>query len=220
MSTTTSLHHDLDLTPEDRAALNAKVREAAENPKPSSGPEAPWARLDTANGGRFVCVRCGVSYRPTYPCPISVISAAMLAFHEDHVGCQPHPEGDMCVFCDGRGHVMRSCLDAKVLTKDEWWRCKDTGTSSKTIWLMMTGRFHQHQSEPTGAPHDPDDFGRCYRLLKRFPEWRVQIVDMGFVPGWEKLAENWGELEALYEEELPSGKCAKLYARMRELSGE
>lgn len=34
---------------------------------------------------------------------------------------------------------------------------------------------------------------------------------------WEVLAAHWDELEALYREELPTGRAPKLYDRMQEL---
>ena len=70
------------------------------------------------------------------------------------------------------------------------------------------------------APHDPDDFGRCHRLLQAFPEWRSRLDEMRAHPGWGPLVDAWSELEALYAEEIQSGKAPKLYARMCALRGE
>jgi hypothetical protein len=68
-----------------------------------------------------------------------------------------------------------------------------------------------------GPPSDSSDFGRCYRLLELFPEWRPMIKKMsrkGRV--WKNLVDNWDELERLYIKELPSGNAPKLYAKMKE----
>lgn len=103
----------------------------------------------------------------------------------------------------------------------EWMMGPDTGISSKTICAVMTG------CDTTGiwcdVPHDPADFGRCYRLLKSFPEWRgfmYQVAER--FKEWGPLVAAWDELTALYEEELPTGKgkAPKLYARMQTLIDE
>ena len=54
-----------------------------------------------------------------------------------------------------------------------WLAKGDTGLSSETIALRMCGI-------PNGRygicyPHDGDDFGRCYRLLRLYPEWRARL---------------------------------------------
>ena len=57
------------------------------------------------------------------------------------------------------------------MTPIEWLMSGDTGISSETICAVMTG---SKKGGVFGAdiPHDVADFGRCYRLLKNFPEWR------------------------------------------------
>ena len=49
-----------------------------------------------------------------------------------------------------------------------WLTNGDTGISSKTIWLVMMGR-RLGANDWADVPHDPDDFGRCYRLLQVMP---------------------------------------------------
>lgn len=68
-------------------------------------------------------------------------------------------------------------------------------------------------------PHDPSDFGRCVGLLDAVPELRPHLATLadGHGPVWAGLVAAWGELEALFREELPSGKAPKLYKRMREI---
>ena len=46
------------------------------------------------------------------------------------------------------------------------------------------------------------------------------IADFAAYPEWAPLVAVWDELTALYEEELPSGRCPKLYDRMQQLRGE
>jgi hypothetical protein len=98
--------------------------------------------------------------------------------------------------------------------KDAWICGCDTGTSSKTIFSVMTG-------SPTGRadiPYDPDDFGRCYRLLKLIPEWRQRLGEVSEkYSKWIPLVEHWDELTDLYESGLSKDDCHKLYTRMQEL---
>lgn len=179
-----------------------------------------WIVINSGKGSRLECLRCGQFYAPTYPVPISVLGGMTTAFGKDHARCKAHPAGDVCVHCGERGHDPNDCPAlTRSQTPEEWLAGPDTGISSKTIWCVMTG---QKSFEPflkgwgPGKPHDPADFGRCYRLLKLFPEWRARIGEMKQV-GWGKLVDNWPELERLYEEEAPSGNAPKLFAVLKEL---
>lgn len=104
-----------------------------------------------------------------------------------------------------------------------WLAGPDTGTSSRTIaaalatpHLRTHHRLHLRHGE--NPPWDPDDFGRCYRLLELFPEWRGRLgVVAAADPRWQGLVDHWGELEELWREESPGGRAPKLYARMKEL---
>lgn len=117
------------------------------------------------------------------------------------------------------------------MTPNEWILSNDTGISSKTIWAVMMGAavdpgqrcgFASHPRSLTyDIPRDPADFGRCFRLLQLFPEWRSGIARMGEIfPKWKPMANHWDELEKLYNEERPSGTCPRLCERMRELEAE
>lgn len=85
----------------------------------------------------------------------------------------------------------------------------------------MTGQVAEKGLSSGGVydiPHDPQDFGRCYRLLGHFPEWRERLAEMAEVfPKWGPLVESWPELESLWEAERHKSKAPKLYERMREL---
>lgn len=102
----------------------------------------------------------------------------------------------------------------------DWADGPDAGISSKTIVRAITGasviRWRME-----GVPLDPSDFGRCVRVLERFPELKPQLhVVAEKYPEWRGLVDAWPELEALYAEELPTGKAPKLYARMQALLEE
>ncbi|MEN6421298.1 MAG: hypothetical protein ABFD76_05065 [Smithella sp.] len=111
------------------------------------------------------------------------------------------------------------------MTPQEWILSDDTGTSSKTIWAVMMGVVTKPgtkcKNNRYDIPYDPADFGRCYRLLSYFPDWRANIKKMGIIfPKWKPFADRWEEFEALYLEEKISGKAPKLYKLMEELTKE
>lgn len=92
-----------------------------------------------------------------------------------------------------------------------WLLGPDTGVSSRTLCAVMLG---QPVTSKLGAmePSDPDDFGRCHRLLTLIPEWRVRLGEVADAyPRWRGLVDNWDELTALYLEELPTGKAPRCY---------
>jgi hypothetical protein len=110
--------------------------------------------------------------------------------------------------------------DGAVTHLIEWLFGDDTGISSKSMAAVALGVTKTGRRE-FGAPHDPSDFGRCYRLVLAVPE----IIDAfpaisKRVPVFTGILENWDELCALYERDLPTGRSNDLYNRIKELRGE
>lgn len=107
----------------------------------------------------------------------------------------------------------------------QWIVGRDTGTSSKVIWSVMNMVTPDYQSPPS----DPDDFGRCYRLLKAAPaHWRkhLGLVSQTY-PEWSALVREWDTLTEMYERVIgPTGEgwnvdeSKAMYARMNELEDE
>lgn len=106
----------------------------------------------------------------------------------------------------------------------QWVVGGDTGTSSKVIWSVMQ-MVEPRDSDP---PADPDDFGRCYRLLALIPEWRksLELVSRAY-PEWVGLVREWDRLTTMYERVIgPTGngwdKAASkaLYDEMQTLIDE
>ena len=102
----------------------------------------------------------------------------------------------------------------------EWAAGPDSGLSSQAIVQVLTGaRVLGSWDASHRTPRDPSDFGRCHRMLQRFPELRARLHEISATrPEWTGLVEHWDELTALYEEEAPSGEAPKLYARIQELT--
>ena len=79
----------------------------------------------------------------------------------------------------------------------EWYRGTDTGISSETIMEVMTGIPVRSHS----PPWDAGDFGRCYRLLDKFPDWKDRLNEVAErFPEWKPLVDNWASLESMYRD--------------------
>lgn len=102
-----------------------------------------------------------------------------------------------------------------------WLFGGSTGTSSITIWAVMTQTTLTKLKQDIGVPHDPSDFARCHDLLETFPEWRPRLPEVAalYPKHWEAMIAAWDELTALYLEERDQEKAPKLYARLKELGG-
>ena len=100
------------------------------------------------------------------------------------------------------------------MTLIDWLLSSDTGISSKTIFAVMTGAKNNN----TDVPYDNDDFGRCYRLLQLFPEWKARLPEVAEAyPMWGPMVAAWDELSDLYKK----NRCSeKLYDRMKVLIDE
>lgn len=115
---------------------------------------------------------------------------------------------------------------AEISPELQKWFATDAGTSSMTIASVLVPPLRQAArarldgwSDP---PRDPDDFGRCYRLLKLIPDGAARMPEVAAQHShWKGMVAIWGELTALYEEEVPNhlGAAPKLYARMKEVRG-
>ena len=95
--------------------------------------------------------------------------------------------------------TQRSRSDTTLDSPLEWVISGDTGISSKVIWAVMMG-VRVDVMRSTGVPHDPPDFGRCYRLLELMPEWRDRMHKVADQrPKWQPFVDHWDELEEMYE---------------------
>lgn len=99
-----------------------------------------------------------------------------------------------------------------------WLANGETGLSSKTIaFYLGFGIIPKRASHP----EDVSDFRRCIQLLEEVPELKADILRMkGVSKVWEVLAENWLELERLYEKERGNDECPETYAAIRKIVDE
>ena len=89
--------------------------------------------------------------------------------------------------------------------KPEQWIIEgEVGTSSRTIWAVMTGiatGTRESDGRYYDTPHDPDDFSRCYKLLLLFPGWKCRLSEVGVVfPKWQPYIREWEKLETMYHQ--------------------
>lgn len=94
------------------------------------------------------------------------------------------------------------------MTIYEWLDCDDVGASSKYMASVLSGAFfatHAH-------PRDPDDLGRCIRLVDSVPGLALPVTAMAVHgPEWAAVAEKWSSWRELYR----NGQNEELYSAMR-----
>lgn len=81
-----------------------------------------------------------------------------------------------------------------------WFGGRDKGLSSEAMAVTaLTGVA----PENANYPHDPSDFGRCARLIKRVPEVKIVAFPILSKHGnvWPKLIEAWDEIHETMESE-------------------
>lgn len=133
------------------------------------------------------------------PQNLEVVTAAMKAFVRVHKRCRD----------TGR-------TEERPTSPREWIESRDTGTSSLTICSIITGFPNPHGR--CDIPHDPQDFGRCYRLLKLFPQWRPLLPQVAEKePDWIPFVREWDRLTEMYEKAMESDDGREMYAFMKGL---
>jgi len=99
----------------------------------------------------------------------------------------------------------------------EWMTSQDTGVSSETMVAIALGA----EKGRFDAPHDPSDFGRCYRLVQKVPAIYGAFDRIGeLVPAFAGILREWEELCRIYERDLPTGISNELYERIKQLRKE
>lgn len=100
-----------------------------------------------------------------------------------------------------------------------WYAGDDAGTSSKTIWRIMTGETLAR--DWPGTPHDVYDFGRCVRLIDLFSEWHERLPEVAAAhPSWTPFVERWDELVSKFRDDSTwMGECNKAILMICDPSG-
>jgi hypothetical protein len=83
--------------------------------------------------------------------------------------------------------------------QSDWLRSCDTGNSSKTIYSVLAGLPGVLPSGGPSLPRDSSDFGRCMRLVERFPPYRDRLGEVVVkYPKWKSIVDRWDELTTSY----------------------
>jgi hypothetical protein len=140
--------------------------------------------LDT--NSTLLCTNCGGKDVITYPISIAAFNIKVEAFIKLHKKCPKtwtEPEIDQT-----------QSVQEKAMF---WLNNGHVGMSSKTMWNFFMG----NKDYPINHPHDPDDFSRCYKLLKAVPEWEIRVPELASLSKeWKNLSQNWQKLAEMYEE--------------------
>jgi len=82
------------------------------------------------------------------------------------------------------------------MTLNEWIVKGRVGISSKTMWAVLQGIDYIGDK-----PYDPNDFSRCYKLVKQcnLTEQDLQKISRT-LPYWKPYIDNWQKLTEMYEQ--------------------
>ncbi len=154
----------------------------------------------TFRNQNLFCTNCGETHVLHYPIPgvqISKKSKEFAALHKDckQTWVQPEPP-DYFKYTYQRA--------------DFWWQHGERGSSSETMWKHL----REYKNAGSNHPVDPDDFKRCYGLLKFVPEWKERLQELKTLsPQWSNLVDNWDKLTEMFETAVNS-KSDKDYKKM------
>lgn len=83
-----------------------------------------------------------------------------------------------------------------------WLASDDVGRSSKFMAWVLSG--HLFPKPEFGYPHDPDDLGRCIRLIRAVPELAGSVHLMAnseYGKEWFAVAANWSRWVEMYDDD-------------------
>lgn len=140
----------------------------------------------TIRNGKLFCCNCGGEHPLIMPMPVNEMSDKIKAFNKLHSDCKKTWVEPVAP------------PDKSVYEKAMFWNSYgETGISSKTMWNCLMG----NKDFRIGHPYDPDDFKRCYGLLKHVPEWKSQLHKLKpLSTEWSNLVDNWDKLTEMYEQ--------------------
>lgn len=109
----------------------------------------------------------------------------------------------MCVASEKEALIWRTDIKLAISSlppQERWWKGLDVGTSSAALFSVFCERqfkFHAEEMGQRNVPHDADDFGRCFRLIELFPEWRAQLNRVAEAypeTKWPAIVARWTEI--------------------------
>lgn len=159
----------------------------------------PWVVAGGAPGELAYCEHCGAGLTAALPIDVTNLVKITKTFDNQHANCKE-----------------RTYFPKTPTTPDEWAAGRDTGTSSLAIYSVLCGRPSPHGRY--SPPQDGADFGRCYRFLLLFPEFRPRLDEVARkLPDWAAMISAWNELEYIYAKSLQNRSFEALNLRIRAL---
>lgn len=141
------------------------------------------------------------------PMPVELASDFMKSFNRMHKNCTK-------TWTEPVAEPNNENTSRSIAQNMEWWLTKgEHGISSETMFYHLSGRrVGRHESPPS----DPDDFRRCYLLLKAVPQWRVDLHKLKAVSQtWANLVDNWDLLTEKLEDMMKNKKANGMYELMK-----
>jgi hypothetical protein len=162
------------------------------------------------NGDLF-CFNCGESYTMNLPASVSMVSAMMLQFSKDHKNCKK-------TWTEPVAEPENQNSNIAIANNANWWRINgEHGISSKTMFNCLNPKYPINNSR-NSHPSDPDDFRRCYLLLKAVPQFKQKLGRMKPISNyWSNLVDNWDKLELMLIEQMETKKSNGMYQFMNTL---
>lgn len=160
---------------------------------------------------KLFCFNCGGDYEIPFPQPINMAIAMIKQFEKDHKKCQK-------TWKEPEAAPDKQDTYAAMFKNYQWWiQHGEHGISSKTM-LNHILRSDVIKNYSKCHPLDPDDFRRCYLLLKAVPQLRKDLHTMKSLSWqWANLVDNWDKLTELLEEQLVTKKPNGMYELMESL---
>lgn len=157
----------------------------------------------TIRNKKLFCLNCGGEFALPFPIPVDVMTKKLKAFNLLHKDCKAtwkEPEVDQ---------------DKSVQEKMMFWLAQgERGISSEVMFQKLSGQ-DLGQPHPS-PPRDPDDFRRCYLLLKTIPEWKTELHKLKNLSAvWTNLVNNWDMLTKMLEEQMETKKTNDMYQVMK-----
>jgi hypothetical protein len=149
------------------------------------------------------CLNCGESHKLVYPIGIKEMSKKNRSFETLHKDC-------LKTWVEPQADMSQSEVD-----RIKWWfENGEKGASSKAmIWIC-----YGIGKSDTSHPYDPDDFNRCYKLVKFVPEIKQRFHFLKEVgKEWSNLSDNWDKLTTMLDEQLQTKKDNGMYEFMKTL---
>lgn len=157
----------------------------------------------TIRNQNLFCLNCGGEFKIEYPIDIEEMIKKSKAFELLHADCKPNWKEPVV--------DQSKSIQEKALF---WLQHGERGRSSEAMCFHLMGRTGSNSH-----PYDPDDFRRCYLLLKAVPEWngveyRERMKQLS--PEWSNLIYHWDKLTAMLEEQMVTHKRNGMYELMQE----